>query len=117
MCAFCQACIETLLKEPEYAAEFQNFLVERDWLGNLYFSTIKISKYQELSFVVKLLLTLSHDQASVECDLSLNLTFYELNILKTNMGPETVVAKQLIIGQMVANTFKPHTIKMTRSML
>ena len=71
----------------KYAAEFQSFSAERDWLDNFYFSTIQISKYQELSFVLKLL-TVSHGQVLVDCGFSLNN-----NILKSKMGPEIVTAK------------------------
>ena len=55
---------------------------------------------------MKLLLILWHGQASVERGFSLN-----------NMGPETVIAKGLIIDQMVANNLKPYTIEITKSML
>ena len=85
----------------KYATEFQSALAERDRLDNIYFSTIQITKYQELLFVLKLLLILSHGQASVERGFSL-----KKKILKANMGPETVLAKRLIIDHMVANNLK-----------
>ena len=62
------------------AAKFQSFSAVRDRLEHFYFSTIQILKYQEFSFVLKLLLTLSRGQVSVERGFSLNN-----NILKTNM--------------------------------
>lgn len=55
----------------KYATEFQSALAERDRLDSFYFSTIQITKYQELLFVLKLLLILSHGQASVERGFSL----------------------------------------------
>ena len=84
----------------------------RDWLDNVQFSTIQISKYQELSFVLKFMLTPSHCQVSEQCSFSLNS-----NILKTNTGLENVITKQLIINHIVVNNWKPHTIKITNPML
>ena len=55
----------------KYATEFQSALAERDRIDNFYFSTIQITKYQEILFVLKLLLILSHGQASVERGFSL----------------------------------------------
>ena len=51
---------EDLVKCP---ANIHRFSAERDGLGNFHLSTIKLSKFQELSFVQKLLLTLSYGQA------------------------------------------------------
>ena len=39
------------------------------------------------------------------------------NILKTNVGSETVIAKRLIIEHVVVNKLKSHTIEMTKFML
>ena len=97
---------------PKYTSEFQSFWADRDRLDNLYFITIQISKYQEISFVLKLLLTFSHDQASIKRGFSLNN-----NILKTNMGPETVIAKQLITDHIVPSNLKPHRIEITNPIL
>ena len=96
----------------KYTAEFQSCPTERDRLDNFYFNTTQISKYQELSFVLKLLLALSHGQATVECGFSLKNT-----ILKTNMGPETVIAKRLIIGHIIANNLNSHTIEIIKPIL
>ena len=64
------------------------------------FDTNAMSKYSNVSFVIKLFLTLSHGQASVERGFSNNKS-----ILKTNMSAETVIPKRL------ANALKPHTIE------
>ena len=64
------------------------------------FDTNAMSKYSNVSFVIKLFLTLSHGQASVERGFSNNKS-----ILKTNMSAETVISKRL------ANALKPHTIE------
>ena len=41
-------------------------------LDNFYFQTLKVGKYSELSNVIKIVLTLSHDQADVERGFSEN---------------------------------------------
>ena len=57
-------------------------------LDEFYFVKIGIQKYGELSFVLRLILTLSHGQTSVERGFSINNA-----ILDTNMLLETVVLK------------------------
>ena len=42
------------------------FVQEDERLDNFYFKKINARKYTELSFVIRLILTLSHGQASVE---------------------------------------------------
>ena len=57
-------------------------------LDEFYFEKIGIQKYGELSFVIRLILTLSHGQASVERGFSINNAILEINML-----PETVASK------------------------
>ena len=57
-------------------------------LDEFYFEKIGIQKYGELSFVIGLILTLSHGQASVERGFSINNAILEINML-----PETVASK------------------------
>ena len=52
--------------------KFENFSANDTNLDNFYFRFIRIEKYKELSFLVKIVLTLSDGQASVECSFSLN---------------------------------------------
>ena len=42
------------------------FVQEDERLDNFYFKKLNARKYTELSFVIRLILTLSHGQASVE---------------------------------------------------
>ena len=65
-----------------------------------------------VSFVIKLLLTLSHVQASVERGFSNNKS-----ILKTNMSSKILILKRLIKDQMLANRLKPHIIKILKPMI
>ena len=95
-----------------YPAEFQSFLAEKDCIGNFYFSTIHISKYQQIWFILKLLLSPIHGQVLVGSVFSLNS-----NIIKANMKPETLIAKRLMIDHMVAKNVKPRTIDIIKLML
>ena len=57
-----------------------------------------------MSYVVKIILTLSHGQASVERGFSINKS-----LVKVNMKEETIVAKKIIRDYMLANLLKPYT--------
>ena len=88
------------------------FSQKDDRLDYFYFKVASISKYKDLTFVVKLILTLNHGQASVERGFGLNA-----NIMKTNMSRESFTAKRIIKDHMLANKLKPHTIKITKSIV
>ena len=75
-------------------------------LDYFYFKLASISKYKDLLFAVKFILTLSHGQASVERGFNINA-----NIVK-KMSPESLTAKRIIKGHMLANKLKPHTIEL-----
>ena len=72
--------------------EFSGFSLKECRIDDFYFKTVGVAKYKELSFILKLLLTMSHGQAAVERGVSHNNA-----ILKTNISPETVVSKRKII--------------------
>ena len=61
---------------------------------------------------MKLLLTISHGQASVEREFSHNNA-----VLKTNMSPETVIAKRMIKDYMPSHDLKPYTIEISRPLV
>ena len=77
-------------------------------LDYFYFKLASFSKYKDLLFAVKFILTLSHGQASVERGFNINA-----NIVK-KMSPESLTAKRIIKGHMLANKLKPHTIEITK---
>ena len=81
------------------------------WLYEFYFIRIGVQKYDQLSFVLRLLLTLSHSRAAIERGFSHN-SF----LLKTN-SPETVIAKRLIKDHMFSNDLTPHNIDISKSMV
>ena len=52
-------------KFKKLGVEFEKLKKKSDRLGNFFFQKVNIQNYKTLSFVVKLVLTLSHSQASV----------------------------------------------------
>ena len=74
------------------------FLQEDERLDDFYFKKLNVGKYTELSFVIRFILTVSHGQASVERGFNLNSA-----VLKTNMSPNTIIAKRIIKDHMLFN--------------
>lgn len=72
---------------------------KEDRLDEFFYNVIGIRKYKEVSFVLQLLLILSHGQASVEQVFSHNNT-----VLQSNMTAETIVTKCLIKDRMPSLT-------------
>ena len=70
----------------KFRVEFEEFKEESDRLGNFFFQKVNIQNYKTLSFVVKLVLTLSHSQASVERQFSVNN-----QVLDNNMQMMSIV--------------------------
>lgn len=81
-----------------YNDKFIGFDKKKDRLDNFFFNVIGIQKYEQLAFVVKVILTLSHGQASVERGFSINKS-----VLEVNMKAESIVARKLIRDHMIKN--------------
>ena len=75
-------------------------------------SECNINRYKELKAAVKILLTLSHGQASVERGFSENNT-----VLAQNMKVESIVARRLIKHHLVSSCLKPQAIDITNEMM
>ena len=84
---------------------FIEFNKESDRLDDFYFKECNINWYKELAAVVKILLTLSHGQASVEQGFSENNT-----VLAQNMKVESTVTCCLIKDHLIFNSLQPKTI-------
>ena len=82
--------------------EFVNFSREIDRLGHFYFHKMNIENYEELAFVVKLVLTLSHGQASIDRNFSVGK-----NCEITNMEPESIIGRKFVKDHMLSNNLKP----------
>ena len=83
--------------------ELKNYSEEDQRLDTFYFSEqIGIQKYENLSFVLCLLLTLSHGQSDVERNFSL-----KNNLEQNNQSEETIVARRMIKDHLVSHNLKP----------
>ena len=85
--------------------KFENFSANDTNLDDFYFRFIEIEKYKELSFLVKIFLTLSHGQASVERSFNLNKS-----VLNHNISEDSIVAKKAIRDHMLYNGLEPQSI-------
>ena len=68
--------------------KFINFNKKDKRLDHFYFRKIKLSKYDEFAFILKVILTLSHGQASIERGFSQNNA-----CIANNMKEESMVAR------------------------
>ena len=59
-------------KFKKFRKKFEESKEESNRLNNFFFQNVNIQNYKILSFVVKLVLTLSHGQASVERQFNVN---------------------------------------------
>ena len=82
-----------------------SFSCDETALDDFYFKLGGMTKYKDLSFLLKIVLTLSHGQAVVERNFSLGNA-----LLNYNMGEDSVKAKKVIKDHMLSNGLEPHTI-------
>ena len=76
------------------------------------FRFIRIEKYKELSFSVKIVLTSSHGQASLECSFILKKSVSNYNISKY-----AIVANKVIRDHMVSNGLEPQSIVISNELV
>ena len=76
-----------------------------------FFSTMSVQKYKNLSFVLKIILTLSDGEASMERSFSVNKS-----VLRVNMK-ESIVARKIIRDHTSSNNLEPQTIKIPNAMI
>jgi len=91
---------------------FNDFNREKDRLDEFYFKKCNINKYKEFAATVKIILTLSHGQASVERGFSQNKT-----VLSQNLKEHSIISRRLVKDHMLSNDLKPHTVEITNEML
>ncbi|XP_047123731.1 uncharacterized protein LOC124806683 [Hydra vulgaris] len=95
-----------------YQDIFHEFNRERDSLDDFYFKKFNLNKYKEFALTVKILLTLSHGQASVERGFSINAT-----VLEQNLNEKSITARRLVKDHMLSNNLQPHSIEITSKMI
>ena len=82
-------------------------------LDDFYFnSTVNVKKYPELSFVLKIVIVLSHGQVAVERGFSLRD-----QSLKENISAESLNAHRIITEHMISSNVKPETIDISNKLL
>lgn len=91
---------------------FKKFDPSKKRLDDFFFHDLPTSIPAELSSILKLVFTLSHGQASVERGFSVNNI-----VLKTNMKPESITARKIIIDHMRSKELQPHTLPINRKLL
>lgn len=98
-------------------ASFQKFekdkkdLDEKD-LDDFYFTDLNLAAFPDLSFLIKMILTLSHGQAAVERSFSINNS-----VLNLNMKEDSIVAKKIVKDHMISNGLKPNTINISNKLI
>ena len=91
---------------------FTSFNKVNDGLDAPYFFTVNISKYKELSMILKTILTLRQGNASFERGFSI----YK-NLVDLNMSQESIIAQRLFKDHMIANSLTPSTTEISKEML
>ena len=82
-------------------------------LDDFYFnSTVNVKKYPELSFVLKIVIVLSHGQVAVERGFSLRD-----QSLKENISAESLNAHRIITDNMISCNVKPETLYISNKLL
>ena len=84
---------------------FQSFSCDETALDDFFFKLVGVEKYKDLSFLLKIVLTLSHGQAAVERSFSLGNA-----LLNYNMSEDSIKAKKVIKDHMLSND---HILRIT----
>ena len=93
--------------------KFINYDRATQWLDDFYFnSTVNVKKYPELSFVLKIVIVLSHGQVAVERGFSLRD-----QSLKENISAESLNAHWMITDHMISSSVKLETIDISNKLL
>ena len=95
-----------------YAEKFRCFDSSTKDLDGFYFSDIDLQGFKELSFLVEIILTLSHGQASVERSFGVNNT-----VINVNMSKDSIVAKKIIKDHMISSKLTPESVQITNKLL
>ena len=92
---------------------FQSYSEKDQRLDTFYFSDFEVGdKYPHMSFVLRLILTISHGQSAVERNFSI-----KNNLEQENQSPETIVARRICKDYMNASKVKPSDIVVARPLI
>ena len=92
--------------------KFKSFYSGKERLDNFFFQVVTFTIAAKLKSILKLVLVLSHGQASIERGFNLNET-----ILKVNMNEKSVIAREIIIDHMQKNNLNPTSITITKKLI
>ena len=95
-----------------YAEKFCCFDSSTKDLDEFYFNEIDLQSFKELSFLMKIILSLGHCQASVERSFSVNNT-----VINVNMSEDSIVAKKIIKDHMISNKLTPESVQINNKLL
>ena len=95
----------------KYRAKVEEFDKNHDRLDDFYFNQVFANNYDDLSFFIKVVLTLSHCQASTERQFSFNNT-----VLDNNMKEENTIARKHIIDLMRSKKLMPYYIEINKDL-
>ena len=104
--------IDNTLKK--HKAKVEEFDENHDRLDHFYFNQVSANNYADLSFVIKVVLTLSYSQASTERQFSVNNT-----VLDNNMKEESIVTRKHIIDHFGSKKLKklmPYSIEINKDL-
>ena len=94
-----QEFLEFVVDEMKWHSDvFQSFKRDKTSLDVFFFSYTDVVKYKELSSLVKMILNLSHGQAAVELEFSINNSFS-----KGKISEQSLVCKKILRGHQISN--------------
>ena len=83
--------------------KFENFDPKNTRLDTVYFKDLGIGKYKELSFVIRLIFTLSYGQSAVDSCFSLRG-----NLEQHNQEEDTIIFRRIIKDYLTSNKIEPY---------
>ena len=99
--------LEFLVNELKIKVEiFQSFSCDETALEDFFFKLAGVQKYKDLSFLLKIMITLIHVQVAVGNAL-----------LNYNMIEDSIKAKKVIRDNMLSNGLEPHTIHISNQLI
>ena len=91
---------------------FQSYKREETSLDEFYFEKTDIRRFEELASLLKVILTLSHNQAVVERGVSINNSLSIVNI-----SEKSLVCKKLVKDHLLSNWQEAHTVPITNQLI
>ena len=95
----------------KYRAKVEEFDENHDRMDDFYFNRVFANNNADLSFIIKVVLTLSHGQASTERKFSVSNT-----VLDNNMKEEGTVARKYIFDHVRGKKIMPYSIEINKDL-